>query len=271
MKDIKKKTVEIHELLTDEQRSALYKWLKHTDPSPIHNRAQKQYESGTGDWILQSPKWTRWLAGQKRCLWIYGIPGAGKTILASHLNEQLLQHCNDNLDKRKFASVYYYCYFGHNQDEAVPFLRWLLSQLCRQAVRIPADLYQMHKHGREPSLIEFLSALKAAVDNFDGVYILIDALDESMPRDDLLRVLRDLITDPRFRKIQLLATSRLYIDIERIMGPLSESVSMSNDLVTEAIRRYVRSALHSNHRFKHWPRDLLQETVEALAAGANGM
>jgi len=263
LKDVKRTTEAI-------QESTVYNWLQHTDPSPIHNQASGLYEPETGDWMLRSTEWTDWLTGKLRCLWIHGIPGAGKTILVSHLNKCLQQHCRSSTDARH-ASVYYYCYFGHNQDESMPFLRWLLCQLCRQANFIPDIVYQMHQQGWEPSHSEFLLALATTLDSFDTVYITIDAVDESKPRDVLLRVLRDFVTDSRFRNIQLLVTSRLYIDIERVLGLLSKSVSMSNDLVTQDIRRFVQSKLQSNPKFKQWPKVLIHETVDALAIGAKGM
>jgi hypothetical protein len=220
--------------------------------------------------VLRSTEWTDWLAGNLRCLWIHGIPGAGKTILVSHLNTCLRKYC-DGTSGNEYASVYYYCYFGRNQDESVPFLRWFLSQLCRQANFIPDVLHQIHQQGLEPSRPEFLTALATILNSFDTVYVTIDAVDESKPRVRLLQVLRDLVTDSRFRNIQLLVSSRLYIDIERVLEPLSRSVSMSNDLVTEDIKRFVKSKLKSVPKFKPWPKKLIHETEGALAVGAKGM
>jgi len=190
--------------------------------------------------------------------------------LASHLIEKIKEHY-EGLKTRKCAYVYYYCYFGHNQEEAAPFLRWTINRLCRQADLIPAWLYKLYKHSREPSLVELLHALEAILEVFDTIYIIADAIDESMPRDDLLRVLRDLATNSRFQKVQLLSTSRQYIDIEKVMQQISVSVSMSNPLLDEDIKLYVRSQLHTNPKFKHWPLHLQAEVVEALSAKANGM
>jgi hypothetical protein len=221
--------------------------------------------------MLRSPQWTDWLEGRTGCIWIYGIPGAGKTVLASHLIEKKnKEHCESSTIK-KCAYVYYYCYFGHNQEETAPFLRWAINRLCRQADLIPTYLYKLYKHGGEPSLDELLSALEAILGAFDRTYIVTDAIDESMPRDDLLRVLRDLATDSRFQKVQLLSTSRQYIDIEKVMQQISVSVSMCNPLLDEDIKRYVRSQLHSNPKFKHWSLPLREEVVEALSSGAKGM
>src|SRR6185437_8727424 len=87
----------------------------------------------TSMWLLESAEWTNWLlydADSNKFLWIHGIPGAGKTILASFIIEQLKQHCNDATE---VGYSYYYCHNFNNQDEAGPFLKWIVGQLCRQA------------------------------------------------------------------------------------------------------------------------------------------
>ena len=241
-----------------------------TDPSPLHNRARRLYEPGTGNWMLRSMEWTNWLAAMHRCLWIHGIPGAGKTILASWLIEEIKKHC-DQLPRGNSTYAYYYCYFGHNQDESIPLLRWVIGQLSRQAESVPYRIYELYKRGGEPSLVELLESLEAVLQDFDSAYIVIDAVDESSPRSDLLKIIRDLATDSRFSKVQVLVTSREYVDIERVMECISVSVSMSNELVEEDIRSFVRSSLRSNFKFQRWPTNLLTEVEDAVSTKAKGM
>jgi hypothetical protein len=79
------------------------------------------------------------------------------------------------------------------------------------------------------------------------------------------------VNDARFHKVQLLATSRRYIDIENNMQEISIPVSMSNPLVDEDIRLYVRAKVDTNPKLKRWPLHLKDEVVEALSNGAKGM
>ena len=219
--------------------------------------------------MLRLPEWNEWLDKKHRCLWIHGIPGAGKTVLASHLINQLETHCNSG--SKRCITLYYYCYFGNDQNEAAPFLRWITTQLCRSAESIPVTDYSLYKLGRQPNLPQLLTALAASLEAFQTVYIVVDAVDESKPRDDLLKVLRDLVTDSRFDKVQLLATSREYIDIERALEDISEPVSMSNDFITEDIRLYVQAALQKESRFKRWSPELVTEVESTLSVRAKGM
>ena len=244
--------------------------MKHTDPSSNHHRAQKDYEPGTGDWVLRTPEWTDWLEAKNRCLWIHGIPGAGKTVLISHLIEQIKKHCKQSTSQET-AYVYYYCYFARNQDEANPFLKWLIGQLCRVAEHVPPVLNGLYKHGGEPSLEDLLEALASILMRLEVVYVIVDALDESNPRDDFLAILQNFVAEARFKKIQILASSREYIDIERTMIGISSSVSMNNPYVEIDIRRRVQSILQSWPQFRKWPRDLLDEVEQTVVKGAGGM
>jgi hypothetical protein len=83
----------------------------------------------------------------------------------------------------------------------VPFLRWLVSQLLRQADTVPALVWQVYNRGTEVGQTILLDALYNILDSHDLVYVVIDALDESQSRGNLLRLLNILITDPRFSKI----------------------------------------------------------------------
>ncbi|KFY78366.1 hypothetical protein V498_09119, partial [Pseudogymnoascus sp. VKM F-4517 (FW-2822)] len=270
IKEIKASSKQINTMLTLAQRQDVCNWLVLTDPSPLHNRARRLYEPGTGSWMLRTPEWTDWLAGINGYVWIHGIPGAGKTILASWLIEEAQNHCKQAWSKSRICA-YYYCYFGHNQDETMSFLRWIISQLLRQAEAVPALVYDLFKRGGEPSIAELLDSLETALQPWGVVYIVIDAIDESNPREDLLESIRDLATSPRFSKIQMLITSREHRDIELGMEGITKSVSMSNSLVEQDIRLYIQSAIQSNMRFKRWPKDLLLEVEEAVSTQAKGM
>jgi hypothetical protein len=255
--------------LTDFQKHEVYNWLRWTDPSKLHHQACSRYESGTGDWILRSEEWQDWQAGRHRCLWVHGIPGAGKTILASHIVKALDEHCGGATTK--MASIYYYCYFGNSQDESVPFLRWTINQLCRKAGMIPGCLYDLFRAGAEPSLPMLLQALAAILQDFESVYIVLDALDESTPRGELLRVVRDMVTDLRLEKVRLFVTSRQYVDIEDTMLAISAPMSMRNPLLDEDIHLFVQVRFRENKRLRVWPPEVQQAAVETLTAKAKGM
>lgn len=188
----------------------------------------------------------------------------------SYLIEQIEKFCAQSSHRRSIY-VYYYCYFAHNQDETKPFLKWVISRLCREVEHIPTYVYNLSKHGAEPSLTALLDAVAQLLVSFESVYIAVDAIDESRSRDDLLQILQILVTDRRFKRLQLVTSSREYIDIERIMSSLSVSIPMNNPFVEQDIRYHVHANLESNPRFGNWPRDLLHEVEKSITTGAGGM
>lgn len=65
--------------------------------------------------------------------------------------------------------------------------------------------------------MELLRALAKILDAFEISYVVVDAINESNPLEDLLKIFPGPVTDPRSNKLQFLASSREYIDIERVM------------------------------------------------------
>ncbi|KAB5515073.1 hypothetical protein GE09DRAFT_1046277 [Coniochaeta sp. 2T2.1] len=259
----------VEQTLTDAQRQEVYRWLEITNPSPLHNLAVQNHERETGTWLLRLPRWNEWLhwPDSMRLLWLHGIPGAGKTVLASFLIEELKDHCSYS---DQDGQAYYYCHYAHSGDEAAPFLRWLVSQACRQARWVPQQLSKIHSLGCDPSSTELQDALETVLAKFQTFYVAIDAVDESSPRDDLLAVIAALAVDKRFHNLKILATSRPYFDIETKLKCISVNISMSNPEVAGDIRRMVHSRLRSSRRMKRFPH-LLESIEDALVFGAQGM
>jgi hypothetical protein len=206
----------------------------------------------------------------RRGLWVHGIPGAGKTVLASYAIREVIRTLQEPNTGNSICA-YYYCHHAHNQDESTPALGWIVSQLCRAAKRVPEPLYESYRLRQLPSAKSLLQHLESILDHFERAFIIIDALDESQSRKNLLRVIRNILCDTRFNKIRLLVTSREYADIEREMLSIATPLSMSNTFVKEDIRKVVAATLRSNSIFQQWPESFRVEVEEALSSGANGM
>ncbi|KAH6624038.1 hypothetical protein B0J18DRAFT_166753 [Chaetomium sp. MPI-SDFR-AT-0129] len=256
------------------QRGELYHWLEQNqiNPSSLHNAAIQLHESRTGQWIFGSNEWKAWAdgpEGTRRLLWIHGIPGAGKTVLASGMVEKVKGFDAGDRTK-KTAAAYYYCHHGRNMDEAAPFLKWILSQFCRKSGYIPEGLRELHSSGLEPTTNALLDCLEAVLGQFRRAYIVLDAVDESSPRQKLLKLLVALGSEQRFSALRLAVTSREYADVESSFQGVSIPLGMDNPGVREDIATFTDSSLKDDP-YKRWPADLRGKVATAVNAKSHGM
>lgn len=108
---------------------------------------------------------------------------------------------------------------------------------------------------------------------YDAVFVVLDAMDESMARESLLSVVQGLATDFRFAKIRLLPTSRIYPDITAIMAEISRPLSLSNPFVEEDIRKYVEADIGRRRftTFCHLSDEFLYHACDVLSSKSQGM
>lgn len=241
-----------------------------TNPSSVHNLACKQYEQGTGSWVLRCPEWQSWISSSasNRCLWITGIPGAGKTVLASYLFEQLRRQVPDPA-----TCVYYYCLHSRNCEESSEVLSWAIRQLCEPAGILPLDLVDMQRSGTEPSMYDYLDALAFVLERLEHAWLVIDGLDESSPRADIAEYVRRLASEPRFSNLKIVATSRNYYEIRQELEDVSTELSTDNRYVEEDIKTFVHNELsrESTKAFRRQSKSFLLEATEIISKKARGM
>ncbi|KAL2683328.1 hypothetical protein Neosp_007798 [[Neocosmospora] mangrovei] len=87
-------SVEAMKLRSDrEVELQMLNWLTAIDYGPQQSDIFRAHQPGTGQWVLDSDQFQKWIATRAKTLFCPGIPGAGKTIVASvvinHLMEKL--------------------------------------------------------------------------------------------------------------------------------------------------------------------------------------
>lgn len=250
----------------------MHRWLEQINPSSAHNAAGHLHESQTGQWVVRTKEWQAWanepVGRAPRLLWIHGIPGAGKTVLAYSMIEQVKAAASADRTKST-AAVYYYCHHGRNKDETASFLSWIVSQLCRKSDYIPEGLMDLYNEASEPTIKNLLDCLEAVVAKYQRVYVVLDAVDESNPRKNLLKALVALGSEQRFSALRLTVTSREYEDIEAELKPRSISLSMNNRGVYEDISTYTDSTLNES-TYRSWG-PLRAAVAKVINEKAHGM
>ncbi|KAI1772428.1 hypothetical protein F4818DRAFT_449493 [Hypoxylon cercidicola] len=289
---------DIEAALNDGEKRRVLAWLKppKLDMRDFHMEQHDKQEDETCDWITNSRGWKQWLEGgssdpdgYRRFIWINGIPGAGKTVLASFLIDEVAKHCC-------YTGVsYYYCLGERSQEETIPLLRWMVGDLSRQAGRfIPQELEDLYEAGAftiQGLMNCLLAFCRWFEQNNRRVYLVVDAVDESQkPRKRLLDLLIKIGTDPSFENVSLLMTSRDEKDIRETMEDLRvplpmkrpfeddaeltspfTDITMSNGDVMRAIRTYVKKQFARSSKFSRWTPIFREQVETELARNARGM
>ncbi|KAJ7789037.1 hypothetical protein B0H14DRAFT_250421 [Mycena olivaceomarginata] len=169
-------------------------------------------QENTGGWILENPLFKEWeTSANDKILWCRGMPGAGKTVLASIIVNYLRSKGNDG----NSAAA---CLYLNHQELRIQTLENLLAGLWRQLVvkkpipkgSLVQKLYQDYLDmGTRPRISHIRDVLHSVVARWSKVYLVIDALDEypECERCDLLKHLATLGS-----AVALIFTSRPNID-----------------------------------------------------------
>ena len=195
----------------DQDRQDVLTWLTPTDYSTQQSDIFHRRQKGSGQWLLDSPEYKTWLQEAGQALFCPGIPGSGKTILASIIVDDL------TTTFRSTSSVgiaYIYCNFRRQDEQTIDnLLACLLRQLVEKEsppAKIMTELSDRFRQRRARLGPEEMSAsLRSVVGTYSRVFIVIDALDEWSKsiefRSRLLEEVSLLQTDC---KVNILATSR---------------------------------------------------------------
>ena len=216
-----------------------------------------------------------WLENPSSALWIYGIPGAGKTILSSLVVDEVLNRTRSN----SVGTAYYY--IRHNdRDSQKPsnLLGSLISQLARQNAVVLSEVANSFAHFHEagsftgsPEDDELVEHLLSISKHFADTFIMIDGLDECGPafdrdRKGLIDVMANLHRHEGC-SIRTLIFSRDERDIRE--GLETGDFRVVSIAATSAdLRLYVSAWIPS---LKIRNENLKSEIVESLVDGANGM
>ena len=241
------------------------------------NKARRLRFAKTGTWFVDGPIFAHWKVSSGSFLWLYGIPGCGKSILSSSIIEAVSTHC---FSKATAAVLYFY--FDFNDDEKQRhgnMIRSFIVQLSSQYINISQALqilYSSCGNGeRQPTHHSLMSTLRQMLGDFSETFLIIDALDECRERRELLEDIEEL-TRWRHSNLHILTTSRRETDIEDSIELLchdKKKICIQSVLVNDDIRAYVRGRLQTDQALKRWRNQpkVRQEIENTLMDKADGM
>ena len=255
------------------------RWLSVLDPSIKYNKTIRDRNAKTGKWLMEYEAFSKWKQTPASLLWLFGIPGCGKTVLSS----TVIKHLLDRRDSDATLMVaYFYIDFSEEKTQLPEnMIRSLLKQVCcrsHSAAQELDSLYSDCANGtQQPTLDQLLSLSHRVLDGTDDgdTIFIIDALDECKEREKLLGLLKQ-IYEQKHPKLHILVTSRQELDIERSLKPMTNDearICIQSELVQGDILTYIHDRLETDEsleRFKRQPK-IQEEIKEALIEKADGM
>lgn len=256
-----------------EKRQKFLEWLTPIDYALQQNDFINQQQEGTGQWVLRSPEFQRWLKDEQQTLFCPGIPGAGKTMVTSIIVDDLVTRFFDD-ESGSVGIAYIYCNFRRQDEQkAENLVASLLKQIIQgepSLLHIAKSLYEKHKDKHtNPSLDELSNALQTAVATHSKVFILIDALDEIQSHDGHREKLLSAIFNLQENcQANLFLTSRPIPDITE---KFKESLTLEIRAANEDVDRYLKGHMFKLPKFVNESPELQEEIKTSILNSVDGM
>ncbi|RKK95801.1 hypothetical protein BFJ71_g8267 [Fusarium oxysporum] len=250
------------------------RWLSPPDSSTNANHARQLRHEGTGEWFLNSATFREWQTGSRRHLWLYGLPGCGKTVLSTTILDHLM-----NLDDH-IALDFFFDFNDRMKQTVDGMLRSLVFQLYKLEIDSSRELdglFQSHHDGRDqPATKTLLDCLHTMMRAPIKVFLVLDALDECTTRVELLKWVKDVISTPELNRVRLIATGRPEAEFQREIPHLigkDNCLLLDKDAINTDIRSYVMARLEKRPEFAKWAScpSLLKQIRNEIGSKPDGM
>ncbi|THZ15300.1 hypothetical protein D6C90_10104 [Aureobasidium pullulans] len=245
-------------------------WLGPADTYINYTSAFALHHENTGRWFLEGSRYESFRETPDARLWLRGIPGCGKTVLASTVIHDL-QRC---VGSAASTVIFFFFSFSNESKQKLDhMLRSLIFQLSERHQTAKDRLvveFKEHDDGRKPLHGTALqSVFGQMVDTVQNVTIVLDALDESTTRPELLK----WITSFPSGHGRFLLTSRSEMEIEDFLTswlPSNCAITLENEPVGDDIKAYVHHRLETERNLSRW-RSMHNTISDTLVEKASGM
>ena len=250
-----------------ESIAQIQEWLEPTAYHAEGSEYRKHLSShvvGTGDWLKSTDAYRQWHDGSNTGpLWIKGIPGSGKSVIAASLANELARESCPVL-------FFFFRQIVAANHEPRSLLRDWLSQILGYSPPLQRILKEHRKNDRSISNIstdDLWRYISLALADIPKAYCIADALDEMDSNNDLFLQKLAEFGNWRPAKIKVLISSRPVPSVE---GPLRRismrHIRLEEKQVDRDIAFYVNHRLQ-NHSIGIEERESINRAVPGRANG----
>ncbi|KAI0425854.1 hypothetical protein F5Y09DRAFT_320665 [Xylaria sp. FL1042] len=272
--NIYKKLDDSEDKSRDVETQTIIQWTSPLAFRATHTSILETAQPGTGKWLLNHETFHQWVNGEISVLWCWGIPGAGKTTLASLIINSLEYDLNE---LENAICTYIYCDFNQVKEQTTSALLGAVLRQILQKSRddaVPSEvslLYKLHyKYNTRPTPAQLQEILGKIVSNYSIVHVVIDALDECATSDEdavqFISIMRSLGPN-----VKLLCTSRHSSVFENYF---SGEESLQIEAQAEDIRMFLDSEVQRQQRLsRHIKADpsLKEDIMNTVTEESQGM
>ncbi|KAJ5272795.1 hypothetical protein N7478_007920 [Penicillium angulare] len=256
----------------DEMRRNIASWLSPLNFLGRQDDIFRRRQEGTNQWLLNSPEFKDWVSGANKLLRCSGIPGSGKTTIASVVVEHLKAH----FKVVRVSVLVIYCNYKEQAEQTVTnLIASLLKQLLQSGDVVPEDLISLYRRHSDrdtrPSLQDISKILKNLINSYEKVFVIADALDESPEVMGVRSELAAELLQFRSSKCNMMITARNYAGLEEIF---EDDTSIEVIATDEDVLKYVNARISQANRIARHGKShphLLDEIRETVVKKANGM
>jgi hypothetical protein len=256
----------------DSEDAHLKAWLNPADASTNFVNASNLRHTGTGRWFLESDRYVSFKRTPNAHLWLRGIPGCGKTVLASTVIEDL-----QLADTAKTAVIYFFFSFSDQVKQKLDdMLRSLIFQLSTShkstRIHLTRLLERCAGGNQRPQMKELVNVFWEMVGQLQIVTVVLDALDECKERRELLRWITSF-SSSKHQHCKFILLSRWESDIEDALAswlPPNRAITLEEEPIEEDLNAYIHYRLEMEHNLKRM-QSIHDEITDVLVTKAGGM
>jgi sulfur transfer complex TusBCD TusB component (DsrH family) len=256
----------------ENQRRTILRWLTSLAADTNTKRLIRPRARSTGDWFLQGAVFQEWKSSAHSLLWLYGIPGSGKTFLC-HLVRDVLREPG-SASKPPTVLQFFFDFSAHDRQDASALLCSLVLQIQEVEEGIPpvlSSLYKSCSGSQSPSESELLETLRTLLSKGNEVFFVLDGVDECGVRGRILEILQE-ISNWNIPQLHMLIASRRESDIERTLSKIcSHTCHMDAININEDISKHVQQSIDEDSRLNRWPTEIQEEIARTIAEQSDGM